>query len=330
MALLNSTIKLKQVYDTIAGKGIPDPRSSPAGYGDNTALDIATQAMADIVTERFNWKWNRANATPFATNSWQQDYPQLAQPAGPMAWGEDCDIVDINNTAMPKPLWNISWRRGLSRVGVSEWRMKNICWMYNADLHIGIWPGANVTFYPLITNGGPQKQNPLMSMTDTNGNILIVTTFGTTGSTAPELPAKSNEGTTVTDGSVVWTCVSPTSQGFRVDVLPSATGPSYLILPYYQLEPVTFAGYQQTLGAMPDSFSRHFYRLLEAESLRASTNPNDKTRGESLKKEVLLTLADAKKQGDKEMNIYGLQPATSPVEDVYDRNSGPYTANQPY
>lgn len=417
----NSTIKLKQVFDTIAGKGIPDPRNNAGGYGDNTALDLANQCLADIITERFNWKWNRADATPFATNSWQQDYPQLTQPAGPIGWGEDCTIVDINNTALPKPLWPLSWRRGLSRVNLSEWRMKNICWMYNKDLYIGEWPGPGVTYYPLITKG-PQKQNPLMSMTDGNGNILIVKSLGiplspgniisidivaghctlgfntsqpaptwpagtllllnglttvpalngftaktidqaafgaahflvdlpdhnsaaetgeatpqvppgTTGTTstlaAPQLPANSPEGTTVVDGTVQWVCVSPNGQGFRLDVLPSATGPAFLVLPYYQLETPTFADFQQTLDPMPDSFSRHFYRDLEAECLMASPNPADRPRGEEAKRWALKALADAVKQGDKEMNTYGLIPATSVVEDVWDRQSGPYSANQP-
>src|ERR1700727_829173 len=176
------------------------------------ALDLATQVMADIACERFNWKWNRADAAPFLTNSWQQDYPQLAQPNGVIGWGEDCDAIDILNTALPLPLRNLSWRRGLSRTSsLNGWWPGNICWMYNEDLFIGAWPGAGVTYYPLTVS--PQPQNPLMSMTDVHGNILIVTTPGVTGSVAPELPAASAEGTTVADGSVVWTCVSPTSQG---------------------------------------------------------------------------------------------------------------------
>jgi len=324
----NSSIQLTQVVNTLAAKGIPDPRNNASGYGDGMAFDLATQVMADIVTERFNWKWNRADATPFLTNSWQQDYPQLAQPNGTIGWGEDCDLIDILNTTLPKPLKNVTWRRGLSRTSwLTGWWPNNICWMYNKDLYIGEWPGAGVTYYPLNTS--PQPQNPIMSMTDVNGNILIVTTFGTTGAVAPELPANSAEGQTVTDGTVVWTCVSGTSQGFRLDKLPPATGPTLLVKPYYQIEPVTFTAWNQTLDPMPNSFSRHFYRGMESEFLIASPNPGDLKRGQIAKVAWFEAMQAAMKQGDREPNIYGLVPAVPVVERRW-YQWRPYTADDPY
>lgn len=412
----SSTIKLSQVIDTIAAKGIPDPRGNASGYGDQMVLDLATQVMADIACERFNWKWNRADAVAFMTNSWQQDYPQVAQPAGPIGWGEDCDIIDINNTTMPKPLWNVKWRRGLSRTSTSFWRPGNICWMENKDLFIGNWPGAGIVFAPLLTTQ-PQPQNPIMSMTDANGNILIVTGFGTTlvsqildvvgieilaatadtpitailtyfganvplsaglpvtlgglttepslngltlpilasgantlsfalqagtpiaetsetgsmGVTtgAPQLPAGAAEGTTVPDGTVVWTCVLPTSQGFRLDCLPTATGTSWLVKPYYQIDPVTFSKQNQTLDPMPNSFSRFFYRGLESELLIASPNPGDLKRGQMAKQEWMMSLVAAMKQGDREPNIYGLIPAVPVVAPRWE-DGGFRTVDNPY
>lgn len=323
----NSSIKLKQVINTIVTKGIPDPRGNASGYGDNMVLDLATQVFADIATERFNWKWNRADAVPFLTNSWQQDYPQLAQPNGIIGWGEDCDAIDILNTKLPKPLRNLSWRRGLSRTSsLNGWWPGNICWMENKDLFIGAWPGAGVTYSSLTVS--PQPQNPIMSMTDVNGNILIVTTPGVTGSAAPELPVDSVEGLTVTDGSVVWTCVSPTSHGFRIDRLPPATGPTLLIKPYYQIDPPLFTEFTQTLDPMPDSFSRHFYRGLESELLIASPNPGDLKRGQNAKQEWMMALAAVMKQGDRELNLYSLVPAVPVVEQKWNEGR-PYTADDP-
>ncbi|MBA0087514.1 MAG: hypothetical protein HRJ53_21220, partial [Acidobacteria bacterium Pan2503] len=113
-----SSRTLQGVYNVICAQGIPDPRAQGSGYGDDLALDLATRVMADLITERFNWKFNRAVANPIYTNSWQQDYPQLAQPGGPIEWGEDCDILDVNNTTIPKPLnWDgsITWVRQLTR-----------------------------------------------------------------------------------------------------------------------------------------------------------------------------------------------------------------------
>lgn len=323
-----STITLEQVLDTLTAKGIPNPRENASGYGDRMAIDLATQVFADIACERFNWKWNRADATPFHTNSWQQDYPQLAQPNGIIGWGEDCDAIDILNTVLPKPLRNLTWRRGLSRTSsLTGWWPGNICWMYNRDLFIGEWPGAGVVYSPL--NVSPQPKNPIMSMTDVNGNILIVTTPGTTGVTAPQLPANTLEGQTVVDNTVTWTCVSPTSQGFRLDKLPPAQGPTLLIKPYYQIDPITFTKYNQTLAPMPDSFSRFFYRGLESELLIASNNTADLKRGQQAKADWMIALRDAMKQGDREPNIYQLLPAQAVVEP---QSAGwrPYTADDPY
>jgi hypothetical protein len=219
--MAGSTITLQYALDTIASKGVPDPRSQASGYGDQLAVECGNQTMADLLSgamdakgniTRFNWKFNRAIATAFQLNSWQQDYPQVAMPSGIIGWGEECDILDINNTTFPKPLnWDgaITWKKQLTRTSQSRWRPTQICWMYNRDLSFGTWPGAGVTFYPL--NGLNSTQNPIMSMIDKNGNRLIATTLGITGSVAPFLPVKSLEGATVTDGSVVWTVVDPMS-----------------------------------------------------------------------------------------------------------------------
>lgn len=323
----------------MAGKGIPDPRHVPGGYGNALALEMINRVFADLLTARFNWKFNRAVATPFYTNSWQQDYPQPAQAAGPIGWGEDCDMIDINNTQIPKPLWNLTWRRGLSRTSVQMWRPGEICWMYNSELSFGSWPGPGVTYYPLVTSG-PQGANPIMNFMDANGNILILTGFGTTGTSQPSAPAQSAEGVTVTDGGCTWTVVSGGSQGFRVDKLPNQTGPTYQINPYYQMEPPTIATFKQALNPFPDSYLRHVRRGLEAECLAASPNPADAKRGQEMLalvkgKEGLIKgwvaeiVADMTGEGDKEPNVYSLVPLTQVVERRWDQ-IGPYTADQPY
>jgi hypothetical protein len=325
-----STISLNAALDIVTAKGIFDPRKQPSGYGDVLAQELGSEVMADLVCERFNWKWNRAVAQAIYTNSWQQDYPQIAQPGGIIGWGEDCDIVDINNTVIPKPLnWDssITWVRQLTRTSLARWRPGKICWFYNKDLSYGVWPGAGVVFTPLVGQG-PQNQNPIMSMVDGNGNLLIVTGFGTTGTAAPLLAANSAEGATVTDGSVVWTVVSPTSQGFRLDWLPNGAGQVWQILPYYQVEPPRFANANQLLTPIPDSFSRNFFRGLEAACIAADPNPGQMKRGEEARMAWLAAMVDNMKQGDREQNVYGLKPQTSPVESRW-QNDAPYTADNP-
>lgn len=192
----NSTYTLRSVIDGLIGRGMKDPTKQASGIGQTLTLELANDAMADMICERFNYKFNSALAVPFLTNSWQQDYPQLAQPLGSIGWGEDCTQTDINNTMIPKPNWRVTWRKAIPRISSFEsftpppgWQLQ---WAYNKDLVFGVWPGAGVTYYPLLT-GGVVSQNPLMSMIDAAGNLLIVTGFGTTGSVAPVLAANSPE-----------------------------------------------------------------------------------------------------------------------------------------
>lgn len=330
----NSTITLRSVLDGLVGRGMKDPSKQASGIGLTLTLELANDAMADLICERFNWKWNSALATPFLTNSWQQDYPQLAQQNGPIGWGEDCTQIDINNTMIPKPKWRVTWRKAIPRISSFEsftpppgWQIQ---WMYNENLSFGIWPGAGVTFYPLLT-GGAVMQNPIMSMIDKNENLLIVTGFGTTGSVAPFLAADEAEGTTVTDGSVTWTCVSPTSQGFRLWPLPNATGPVYQIAPVYQLDPPTITEISQFMNPFPDSYIRHFRRVFRFHCAEASPDPTDQKRfGGNIENYLLSSVEKAAKQGDKEQNSYGLVPATSPVENVWPNTAGYRTADNPF
>jgi hypothetical protein len=336
----NSSVTLESVYDAIAAKTVPDPRNAPSGYGDALALELANEVMADLLAgavdargevTRFNWKFNRAVAAPFQLNSWQQDYPQPAQAGGVIGWGEDCDILDINNTTMPKPLnWDgaVTWKKQLPRTSLSGWRPRQICWMYNADLSYGTWPGAHVTFYPLQPAPGANQQNPIASMVDANGNLLIVTGYGTTGLTAPAVAALSPEGTAVTDGTVTWKVVSPTSQGFRVDWLPSATSPNYQLIPYFQIDPPKFTTLSQLLNPIPDSFSRHFYAGLEAAMFKASQNPGDMKRGQAAMMDWLKGLVVMTGQANKEPDAYAFIPLSQAVERRW-WNDGPYTADRP-
>lgn len=335
----SSTKSLQSVFDTIAAKGVPDPRNLPSGYGDLLALELGTQTMADLLAgavnargevTRFNWKFNRAVARAFQLNSWQQDYPQPAQTAGIIGWGEDCDIVDINNPVMPKPLnWDgaVTWKRQLTATSISRWRPGQICWMYNSTLQFGTWPGAGVTYYPLLSTGSV-PQNPLMSMVDANGNLLIVTGFGVTGVTPPLAPAASAENFQVTDGTVTWSVVSPTSQGFRVDWLPNATSPNYQLIPYFQIEPPTFTTLAQMLNPVPDSFSHHFYMGLEAAMLKASPNPGDMKRGQTARMDWLNALLVMTGQANKEPDAYSLVPISPAIERRW-CNDGPRTADDP-
>ncbi len=325
----NSTTTLQQVLDYASAKGVPIPTQTAAGYGTELAIKLANDVMGDIIAERFNWKWNRATAAAFYTNSWQQDYPQIGLTN--LGWLEDADRVDINNTALPKPMRQLTCRRQLSRVSMSWTPVMELCWMYNFQLTFGVWPGPGVVYAPLVvTPPAIVQQNPLMSMVDANGNLLIVTGFGTTGLAAPVLPGKSAEGTPVTDGSVTWTVVSPNSQGFRVHPLPGASGPVWQITPYYQMLLQKLTALSSLINPIPDDYSRIFQTGYEIASKRSSPNPGDRAEGEKEYPLWMKAMKDAAKQGDREADAYGMLPATSVVENIYGWRRNPQDPSQPY
>lgn len=322
----NSTITLQMVLDWAKAKGIPVPTDQPGGYGTDLAIKAGNDVMSDLVAERFNWKWNHATAVPFYTNSYQQDYPQLG--LNNIGWLESADRVDINNTSYPKPLRQMTVVKQLSRTSDSFVPSAQLCWMYNHELTFGVWPGAGQVYSPLVA--AQVQQNPLMSMIDANGNLLIVTGFGTTGSVAPVAPADSLEGVTVADGSVTWTVVSRDGQGFRIYPLPGAAGPVWQITPYYQVRLVALVDLDSLINPIPDDFSRIFQVGYELYCKQGSPNAQDRAEGMKQYPLWLQGLLDARKQGDRELNAYGLIPGTSPVSSTYDCIRNPQDPSQPY
>jgi hypothetical protein len=287
--------------------------------------------MGDLIMPRFNWKWNRKNAPPFLTNSWQQDYPQLGNKD--MGWLEEFDLIEINSTSVPVPMWgspDTMVYRQLSRTRLSAWRPMGLCWMYNRTMSYGVWPGAGVVYYPRISTG-PTQANPIMSMIDANGNLLIVTGFGTTGATAPVLPASTAEGETVTDGGVTWTVVDPDSVGFRLNCLPSQTQPVYQVCPYYQARAVRFTQIDGTMiDPIPDDQSRHFRRGYECYCLKSSPNPGDRARFIDAHQYWLQDMDQLRTEAAKETEAYGLIPATYPYADTWGTGRNPQDPSQPY
>lgn len=347
----NSTIQLQDVFAYTKAKGIPIPTEQPGGYGTRLALKIGNDILSAIVAERFNPKWNREVAQPFLTNSYQQDYPQKGLVN--IGWLEEADRVDINNTAIPKPtnVPGVTVVRDLSRTSQCLWPPNQLCWKYNQNLVYGAnaatlanpsswgapsWPGAHVTFNPQITTG-PVLQNPIMSMIDANGNLLIVSNLGSTpivtGSTAPAAAANSPEGTTVTDGSVIWVVVAAMSQGFRIFPLPSGTGPVYQFTPYYQMILEKLTALTSLINPIPDDQNYIYQEGIDIACKRASSNPT--LRAEGMKDYPLWIAALTKllKQNDRETDAYTAFAADQPVESVYSPYRGirnPQDPSQPY
>jgi hypothetical protein len=169
-----------------------------------------------------------------------------------------------------------------------------------------------------------------MNFIDANGNYLILTTVGTTGSAAPAALPLAAEGVAVNDGTCVWTVVNGNSQGFRLYPLPGAAGPVWQIIPYYQIKAPKLIDLQSLINPIPDDYSRFFQLGMEVYCGDASPDPNEVKKAAEKRPLWLKAMFDIKKQGDKEPDAYAMLPATSPVESIYAWKRNPQDPSQPY
>jgi len=295
--------------------------SQVSGYSLEPGLSIVNDAMGYFLGTQFPWKFNEIEVQPFYVNSFQQDYATSATNIGYLQSG---DVIDINN-ATPKAQPQLEVVRDLPRA--STWvalppmfygvMRFSVCWRYNYQLYFGTWgatdsgngtrgnnPQANQTITPLLSPGAAMPSNPILQIQDTNGNYLVLTTFGTTGNSAPAAPASSAPGVTVTDGTCVWTVVDPGAQGFRIWPSPSQSGVVWQFNLRAQAKPpapITSLG--TLLTPIPDEYFHLFregciamaYAYSAEEKVRAM-HEDAQTRWS----EKLLGQSGARLQGDRE------------------------------
>lgn len=305
----SSTTSIQSVVDYIFSLGELSPVIPAGGYSVNTALTMATDVMADMISQRFNWKWNREKIPPFYTNSWQQDYAMIGSlfPA-PIGWLENAYWVDINNTALPKPTYPIEVHRDLPVTSISGNPPSKIAWYPNDQLNLGLWPGPNKVYtQPLGAILTPT--NPPVSIVDAGANILTLTTYGTTGAIAPSAPPNSIEGTTVNDGSCIWTVCDPNAQGFRIIPLPPQTTVIYQINVVAQRKaPPPFTSMQALINPIPDDYANWFRTGFSVYCYKLSPNPQLRSQFPAMQGSWMGAMEAAMKQGDREPENCGFYP----------------------
>lgn len=272
-------------------------QSEVSGYSLEPGLTIINETMAYMMGSYAAWKWNEIEIAPFLTNSYQQDYATSNTNIGILTAG---DCLDVNNTSGVKAQPQMEVVKDLPRS--SSWAAMppafygilrfQVCWRYNSQLYYGTWgvaqagPGAGTrgnnplagsVYTASLSNGGQMPFNPIKQIKDANGNLLILTTFGTTGSVAPVLAANSAAGTTVTDGTCVWTVVDPTAQGFRIWPTPSQTGVVWQMNLRAQAKPpAPFTSLNAILAPIPDEYIHVFRQGCITTAYRYS--PEEKVR----------------------------------------------------
>lgn len=311
----SSTVSIQSIIDYVSSMGELGPVMPTGGYSVTMALGIATDTMLELIAQRFNWKWNRMKVRPFYTSSWEQDYAQLAQ-TNPIGWLESAYWIDINNTALPKPTYPIETVRDLDVTSISGNPPAKLAWYPNNQLIQGVWPGPNQKYtQPLGAVITPT--NPPINILDANNNILILTTYGTTGGVAPVLPVNSLENATVNDGSCVWTVAGPNSQGFRLKPLPPQQGVVYQVNVIAQMQaPPAFTVPSQLINPVPDDYAHWFRQGYIAGCYKMSANPQMRAQyygPRGLHESWLGAMDGAMKQGDREPDNCGFVPDRSVI-----------------
>jgi hypothetical protein len=321
----NSTVKLQDVADYVSTIGDLSTGLPVGGFTNLLAQSIANDVMTELLSERFNFKFNRMVVTPFYTNSLQQDYVGLLTNIG---WLEHAICVDINNTALPKPIQQLEVKRDLERTSYQYGIPAKVCWLPNDQLVQGTWPGAGQTYTnPLGATAMPN--NPTTNILDKNGNILYLTTYGTTGLTAPFLAADATVGSTVNDGTCVWTKADPKAQGFRLSPLPPQQGIVFQVCIFAQARPVRFTSMAQTLDPITDDCAKYFQDGFIAIAHRHTTAPVVRARYEKLRADWIESVMQAVRQNNRESTDVGFYPDRGIVQST-DINVVPVGPFWPY
>ena len=264
-------------------RSYPDlvPVLGASGWTQEPALTFANDIMQKILAQGMDWKWNRAYVPAFLSVALQQDYMTNVTDIG---WLEYADRIDINNSTnngnlAPKPVFTMETVRDLGRTSRQGYPF-NLMYIPNSLSYTGSW-FANT---PYLCGYGVSMtpQSPIQQFQDANGNLLYIDStvlgltvnsagfttapitlppnspYGTTGSVEPLLPPNTAPGTTVQDGTVVWTVADPGGYAIRVAPLPAFSGLVWLIEPVYQRTPPKIIALTQTVAPIPDSYAYLF------------------------------------------------------------------------
>lgn len=318
----SSTVSIQSVTDVMATTGSIDVRQAAGGYSSLTWLAIANDVLNDLVSQKFNWKWNSFRVPTFPTISYQCDYATVAQKG--IGWLENADWTDINNTSLPKPRWTIDAIRQLQPTSFAGSPPTKICVMQNSVLEQGVWPGAGSLYVNPIgitTNATPQ--NPRTNILDATGNILILTTYGTTGATAPDGGKNAVVGTVIPDNTCNWTVADPSAQGFRLYPMPPATGVVYQVAPIAQSSLTLYTKLSQMIDPIPDDYAGSFRAGVYAYCYKYATDPNVRREFLPMRQAWLQETLEAVKQGDREAEDAGFVVSRNVMGTDYSGDVGP-------
>ena len=305
-------------------------QSQVAGFSMDVALTIINDANGYFYGANFPWKFNEIELAPFYVSSYQQDYATSINNIGFLVSG---DVLDVNNTALPKAQPQLEVVKDLPRA--SSWvalppmffgNLKfQICWRYNNQLYYGTWGQANsgnatrgnnpvsgsVYTNPLAI-GKQMPFNPITQIKDANGNLLLLTGYGTEGTTAPVAPTSSAAGVIATPGSgatTQWTVLDPLGQGFRVWPTPSQSGVVWQFNLRAQAKPpAPLTSLDTLLTPLPDEYFHIYREGCIAMAYNYSAEEKVRAMFEDAQKVWTEKLMGARMQGDREPESHSFIP----------------------
>lgn len=332
MANTQSTLTLQQMLDKVLPLGDVKPvLADVAGYQLEPYVTICADVYSDIVGTPFPHPWNEIKLPQFYTNSFQQDYA-LVNPDGSsffnVEWLQRGIVVEMTSTALPKPWGYAECGRSQTQATGSILQPMNWSWptftvnrMPNYMLYYGIWGAGNTGNSSFGNNPGPgavytnpvvastMNAQPITQVQDPNGNLQVVTTYGTCGNVQPNWPAANAlAGTNTTDGTTVWTVVDPNGTGIRILPVPSQTGVIFQFNLVGQMPAINFNSLAQTFAPFPDKYSSYFRQGIIAQCYRYSSDPKVQAKFERNYQLWLKSLNDLRVVEDRELEEYRFVP----------------------
>lgn len=284
------------------------PAIGVSGYAYEPTLTFLNEVLQRFMNKANPWKWNENKFPLFYTQPYQQDYPtSISQ--NDLGWLQDAVMIDINNvTTSSQNIPPMTVVSRLQQAFVPGYPTK-LCWIPNSMAITSTWPGTNVTFQnPLTSQGGGPGGNPPCAITDPNGNIQVVTTYGITGGSTPSWPAaNAAAGTVTTDGSVQWTVQDPNGVALRLDRVASFGSNVFQINANYQGKPPVITTLKQLITPVPDDY----IYLVKQGFLAFCYKQVDNAKFQAELAQWLLDIKEAMGASDREDQEFGFSPVDS-------------------
>ena len=344
MANSQSVTTLQQILDRVLPLGDVNPvLQNVSGFQLEPFITICTDVYNEIVGLPFPHKWNEVKLPFFYTNSWQQDYA-LINPDGTsiynVEWLTRGIVIDMTSNSLPKAWGYVECGRQLPQatgtfIQSNAWRFPTFVanWFPNFMLYYGTWGASNAGSSTAGNNPGPgaiytnplnatsnsQPNNPIAQIQDPNGNLQVVTVYGTCGMTAPNWPpANSAPGTNTIDGSTTWTVVDPNGVGIRIFPVPSQTGVVFQFNLIAQRPTKRFTSLSDTLDPFPDKYEPYFRQGIIAQCYRYSSLASVQAKFEKNYQLWLKSLNDLRAMEDRETEENQFVPEQS----IFGRGGG--------